>query len=287
MAETEFTIQNEVLTVSASAFGAELTRIMDAQGTDRLWSGDPAFWSGRAPVLFPVVGGLHEDAFTLAGKRYSLGKHGFAKLSTFALTEHSQQKMVFQLTDNAQTREAYPFAFALLVRFELSGNTLSVVYEVENRDTRVMPFQIGAHEAYACPGGISGYEIEFDEPETLSRYELTGNFLNGQTTPWLAQRKVMALADADYQRDAIVLLNAKSDAVTLRSKQDKRWVRVAFPDFETLMFWTKPGAPYICVEPWCGAPDFEDGGLPLMQRFRIQALAPGETFVRTHTITIG
>ena len=36
-------------------------------GKERLWNGDPCFWSGTAPVLFLICGGLPDDKFTYKG----------------------------------------------------------------------------------------------------------------------------------------------------------------------------------------------------------------------------
>lgn len=281
------TLQNAHMAVSIDTLGAELKSIRDAAGVERLWSGDPAYWAGQAPILFPVVGGLHDDAFEWKGKRYGMGKHGFARVSEFALVSHADDQAVFALREQAATLAQYPFAFELRVRFALEGPRLAVVYEVENRSAEDMPFQVGAHEAYACPEGIEAYEIVFDQPETLDRYELTGSFLNRQTTPWVKESSILPLRPADYAGDAIVFLDAKSTAVTLRSKVQARTLRVDFAGFETLMFWTKPGAPYICVEPWCGAPDFLDGVHALEKRHRIRMLAPGAVFSCEHGITLG
>ena len=52
------TIKNEALTVDISTIGAEMQSVREADGTERLWQGDPAFSAGRAPVMFPVCGGL-------------------------------------------------------------------------------------------------------------------------------------------------------------------------------------------------------------------------------------
>lgn len=37
-----------------------------------------------------------------------------------------------------------------------------------------------------------------------------------------------------------------------------------FEGFDYLLLWTKVGAPYICIEPWNGVPDYAgaDGELP-------------------------
>jgi hypothetical protein len=42
--------------------GAQLSILRDPSGRELLWDGNPAFWNGRAPLLFPIVG-------TLAGGR--------------------------------------------------------------------------------------------------------------------------------------------------------------------------------------------------------------------------
>lgn len=281
------TLQNAQMTVSIDSMGAELKSIRDAAGVERLWSGDPAFWSSQAPIMFPIVGGLHDDAFDWNGKRYGMTKHGFVRSSEFTLASQTTEKAVFALREQANTLAQYPFAFEFRVIFALQGARLSVTYEVENRSSEEMPFQVGAHEAYACPEGIEAYEVVFDQPETLSRYELTGNFLNYQTTPWVENANAMPLHKADFERDAIVFLDVKSTRVALRTKAHPRTVGVDFEGFDTLMFWTKPGAPYICIEPWCGAPDFIDGVHALEKRHRIRMVAPGAVFACEHGITLG
>ena len=48
-----------------------------------MWQADPAWWAGTAPVLFPVIGGLKDGAYTFEGKQYKLPSHGFARASQF------------------------------------------------------------------------------------------------------------------------------------------------------------------------------------------------------------
>ena len=45
-------LRNDHLQAEVSPLGAELVVLRDAQGRDLLWDGDPAFWKGRAPLLF-------------------------------------------------------------------------------------------------------------------------------------------------------------------------------------------------------------------------------------------
>ncbi len=74
---------------------------------------DPAYWSGRAPLLFPIVGRLMDDRYRLDGSEYPLPQHGFARRQPFALVDAAADRARFRLVDNDETRAVYPFAFAV------------------------------------------------------------------------------------------------------------------------------------------------------------------------------
>lgn len=63
------TLKNNVISIEISTTGAEMKKIT-VNGKERLWNGDPSFWSGTAPVMFPICGGLPEDKFTYNGREY-------------------------------------------------------------------------------------------------------------------------------------------------------------------------------------------------------------------------
>ena len=49
-------ISNPYMTVALSPEGGSLTSIRNAQtGREYLWQGDPAYWTGQAPNLFPFI----------------------------------------------------------------------------------------------------------------------------------------------------------------------------------------------------------------------------------------
>jgi galactose mutarotase-like enzyme len=56
------------LAAEVSEIGAELVRLQDHEGRDLLWSGDPAIWAGRAPLLFPMVGRAKDDRIRVDGR---------------------------------------------------------------------------------------------------------------------------------------------------------------------------------------------------------------------------
>ena len=45
-------------TAAVDTMGGELVSFKDEQGTEYIWGGDPEFWAGQNPNLFPVVGNL-------------------------------------------------------------------------------------------------------------------------------------------------------------------------------------------------------------------------------------
>jgi galactose mutarotase-like enzyme len=278
-----FTIRNDMLTVVISAQGAELQSIRDRNGVERLWQGDPEFWSGRAPILFPVAGGFRGDAYEMDGKRYPMPKHGFVRKLEWRV-ESAEETALTLLTN--ETHEGFPFAYELRVRFVLEESSLLVTYETANLDSRAFYFSVGAHEAYATPEGIEAYSIVFDEAETLQNFVLEGNLIKRQPVVMAENTRELPLLYKYFTVDALVFRTLKSRGVTLRSRLHDRELRVDFPEHDTLMFWTKPNAGYICIEPWCNAPDFVDADCRIDHKPGFIRLMPGNTVARRHTITI-
>lgn len=277
---TLISIQNQYLHVEISTRGAELQSIRDSSGNERLWQGDPAFWTGRAPILFPICGGLREDTYYLDGQRYSMPKHGFAKISEWQTENISSDRAVFLLTE---MHPGFPFRYELRAIYQLVENSLKVTYAIQNLDDRTFCCSVGSHEAWATPGGLESYSIEFEQPEQLANYSPIGNLL--PRGPVILGENVceLPLKTEYFAIDALVFPHLKSRAVTLK-KQDKEELRVSYEGMDVLLLWTKPGANYICIEPWCSAPDYVDSDMQIRNKPGILTLAPGKETERTHLI---
>lgn len=277
------TIRNDRLTVTISSKGAELQSIRDANGVERLWQGDPAHWAGRAPILFPVAGALRDDCYYLDGRRYTMPKHGFARTVEWRLEGAGEGEAVFV---TAEKRDGFPFDYELRARFTLDGASLRVAYEARNTGDGAFYYGLGAHEAYATPGGIEKYTLAFEKPEALVCTALEGSLIRRETFALDAQGGVLPLRYAYFAQDALVFLSLESRAVTLRGA-DGRTIRVAYPGHDVLLLWTKPGAEFLCIEPWLNAPDFVDSDMQIERKPGCVRLAPGERATRAHTITVG
>lgn len=273
-------IANDMLSATINPFGAELSSLRDSDGNELMTDADPRFWTGRAPLLFPVVGKLFDDSYRVDGQSYSLPQHGFARRQMFLLGERLENRAKFRLIDNDETRAVYPFAFALEAEFALEGPTLVTTITITNRDSRVMPASFGFHPAFAWPLPYGeprvAHRIEFahDEPAPLAAI-VPGGLIARETWPSPLDGRVLHLDDALFERDALVWDRLVSQSLVYGAQTGPQLL-VEFPDTPMLGIWTKPGAHYVCIEPWHGIADPEgfDGELqdkPGMMRFE-----PGE-----------
>ena len=57
------TIQSDCLTVKADSLGTQLASVQDREGTEYLWQGSADSWPRRAPLLFPIIGRLHDRQY--------------------------------------------------------------------------------------------------------------------------------------------------------------------------------------------------------------------------------
>ena len=276
------TIKSQQLTVTISSTGAEMHDVKGANGVDYLWNGDPAFWSSHAPILFPVAGGLKDDFYELDGVRYPLGKHGFVRTAPFTLEKATENSATFLYQEKD---EGFPFEYDFRATYTVDGNQVKVDYSVSSRDDRPFYFSVGAHEAYATPEGIEAYTVHFDETETLAHAMLDGSQNTHETQLIKENTKELALKQEYFAVDALVFRTLKSRGVTLVGGGRK--IRVDFPDHPYLLLWTKPNAPYICIEPWCNGPDFVDADPRIDHKPGFMRLEKGQTITRTHVITFG
>jgi galactose mutarotase-like enzyme len=249
------------LSAEVSPLGAQLSTLQDRTGRDLLWDGDPSVWSGRAPLLFPIVGVLAGGSYRLGSRVYRLSRHGFARGRLFEVVESSSTAAMFRLKFDEASLAVYPFRFELEVRFALDGPTLSVTTYVRNLGSEDMPASFGYHPAFRWPlpfgQARSAHFIEFadDEPAPVRRLDADGLLTPlGHPTP-ISHRR-LALADALFQDDVVIFDQIRSRSVTYGAPGGPK-IRLSFPDAPYLGVWTKPKADFICIEPWHGVSDAE------------------------------
>jgi galactose mutarotase-like enzyme len=254
-------ISNGALSAAINPLGAELSSLTDAQGRELMTDADPRFWTGRAPLLFPVIGMTATGAIRVDGQAYPIAKHGFARRSVFSVIETSATRAVFALTDDQATRAAYPFAFRLEVAFELRDATLAIDVTVCNPADEPLPASFGFHPAFAWPlpygQDRAAHRIVFEreEPGALKVIAADGT-IAAQDRASPLDGRVLHLTDDLFTDDALVWSPVESQSVRY-GVDGAPQLDIAFPDTPKLGIWTKPGAAYVCVEPWHGIADPE------------------------------
>ncbi len=277
-------LENKHLKIAINELGAELISAVTPDG-ERIWQGDPAFWAGHAPLLFPICGRLKDNQYCYNHQTYHLDSHGFARNMRFNLIDQTTTNASFQLHSSEATKRNYPFDFILQVDFALAGPSVIVNYTVSNTGDQPMYFSIGAHEGYNCPGGIGNYYIQFDKKVTLDSHEVVGPILGTHTVRVAENTDRLDLLPEHFTVDALVFKNIPCTGLTLRHKNGTKIVTVDYPDFSHLLLWTTPTAPFLCIEPWTGTPDNVASTGFLEQKESITQLAPGHARSWRHTLT--
>jgi galactose mutarotase-like enzyme len=267
------------LTAEVSPLGAQLSTLRDHSGRDLLWGGDPSVWSGRAPLLFPIVGALAGGSYRLGSAIYHLPRHGFARGKLFDVVDSTSASAVFMLKADEATLLIYPFRFELQVCFALAGATLSVTTSVRNAGDGDMPASFGYHPAFRWPlpfgRARSSHFIEFasDEPAPIRRLNADG-LLTPLRHPTPISHRRLALVDTLFRDDVIIFDEIRSRCVTYGADDGPR-IRVTYPDAPYLGLWTKPQADFICIEPWHGVADPEGFSGDFTAKTGVFMVAPG------------
>ena len=262
--------------------GAELWSLADGQGREYMTDADPAFWTGHAPLLFPIVGGLNGGQYRLGERSYELARHGFARRSQFAVVDQGEDHVRLRLSDTEATRAVYPFAFVLDMAFRVEGASLRMTASVTNAGDVPMPFSFGYHPAFAwpLPGGARGaaHRIVFEREEGAAVRRLdreSGALLpQGQASP--VQGRELLLDAALFAEDAMIWTQLASRSLSYGADGGP-WLDIDFPDTPYLGLWQVPGAHYLCIEPWAGHADPQGFAGDFTQKPGIETLAPGET----------
>lgn len=251
-----YIIENDLLTLSVSTTACEM-HSLKRKGSDYeyLWNGNPTYWKGRNPLLFPQVSSTSTKTNIIDGKEYPMGNHGFARNSEFELVSNEDNKLVFLLKDNEETHKQYPFSFEIYVTYSLKDNSVLIDYEVVNTNDRKMPFGFGLHPGFMCDEGLKDSYVTFN-----NGHEFKLNF--EQLYPTYFEEPMPSSA-------------------TLHTNGHE--IKLDFDGFKHLALWS-PNGPFVCIEPWMNLNVRDDR--PFEQREENIVLEPSDSFKIGYSITV-
>lgn len=287
------TLRNDLLQVSVSAHGAEVQSIKDAQGHEYLWQGDSKFWGRRSPILFPIVCGLWKGEYRTEGETYHLGRHGFARDMDFTLVRQNPNALTYVLSSNDDTLRQYPYNFLLSVSYRLEGNALHVIWHVHNTDNKEIHFQIGAHPAFNLPGLKAGEaphgRMRFDNEGRIERiYGNTEGCIVSDRYELPTQEGLWTFDEETFKDDAVIIDQCQVHSIALLDAEDKTAVTVDFKA-PCVGLWMPYGkhAPFVCIEPWYGVHDHVGYKGKFRDKYLMNHLQPGASFMTEYVIRIG
>ena len=289
MAQDSQTLHGDGISATIVAQGAELVSLQNAGGLEFLWQAGPE-WRRHSPVLFPIVGRLKGDQLRHHGQTYPMTQHGFARDRQFAWAERGPRSCTLVLTDDAESRSHYPFAFSLAINYSVADRQLSIRFEITNTGDEMLPASIGAHPAFNWPlqPGLAktDYRLTFAEAERSPIRRLKDGLLLATPQPTPVKDKVLDLSERLFDDDAVILDRPASTSVRYSADRGPA-IDMSWQVFEELGIWSKPGgAPFLCIEPWHGIASPVDFDGEFIDKPGVMLITPGAKRVLTYSIDL-
>lgn len=286
------TLENEQIKIGVNTHGAELKSLVRKDtGTEYMWNADPQYWGRTAPVLFPFVGGVNRQKFRTKGKEYPMGQHGFARDMDFVLEKQTENEFWFILSSGENTLEKYPYEFILKTGYRLKGDSVDVIWQVENPSDEELPFSIGGHPAFNCPleegKKQTDYKLSFDVKGPLVSTRLKDGLASETRDTFTLQDGYLPITPALFDNDALIIENQNVTKVALCDENGRAYLTVSI-DAPLFGIWSPVGknAPFICIEPWYGRCDKEGFEGDLKEREWGNLLVAGQKWNAFFTISV-
>lgn len=273
-------LENERLLIEVEARGSELTRIYDKKNhREVLWNADPAFWPKHSPLLFPIIGACYKKTYRVDSKEYHIPNHGFAWTSDFVFVKEGEE-LEAEFVSSAESKELYPYDFKVTVGHKLEDNKIIVSWQVENTGAEEMFYSIGAHPAFRMPEGkkTSDMYLAFPGKQELPFYRISEKSCAikdvVKNLP-LDKDSCVKITEEFWNENVYIFDHQELDTVALYHEDKTPYVLLHSKGFPYFGVWTKPGAPFVCLEPWQGRCDTEGYTGEFKDKDGIRALAAG------------
>ncbi|MDI9341756.1 MAG: aldose 1-epimerase family protein [Sediminibacterium sp.] len=284
-------LQNNIIKLSIDSLGAELRHLIwQPTSCELLWQARPDVWPRCAPVLFPIVGRLRQNAYRYKGIQYPLSQHGFARDLHFDCLSATSTQAHFVLNANENTLSVFPFRFELHIVYTLHEQELQVVYIVKNTDSVTMPFSIGAHPGFKLPfytnETAEDYFLRF-ESDNYQITSLENGLRQREERPFPIPGKTLPLSATLFDNDALIFETAQIREVSLCSKNHPLAITLKCEDWPYFGIWSKKGPlQFVCLEPWMGITDATDAGDDLFSKDGMLLLEPQQEKEFRYSIVI-
>ena len=254
----EYIIKNEYITATINSHGAELVKLVDSDGVNRMHTPSDDTWNRVSPILFPQISRTPNLEYKVKGEIYKMTAHGFIRDNELELLNHTQEEVTFKYSHNEKTLQMYPYEFIFYVTYKLNKNVLEVSFNVENPSDENLLYMLGGHPGFKVPlyenESFNDYSLLFDRKETNKRMMVVDGFLANKYEDYLHDTDIINLEHKLFADDALIFRDLRSSHVDIISKNHDKKIRFHFSDFEILAIWSKvkEHVNLLCLEPWNG-----------------------------------
>jgi len=182
---------------------------------------------GGIPLLVPFAGALPGDRFVASPTlTTSMRQHGFGRDRAWTVAERGAVEVTMALGPDDASRAVYPFEFRFVYRVRALPRGVLVDLTVHNDGAAPLPVAPGFHPYFPCPLGRKG-EVASDLPGFDPARFVEAGFDFGLPRP--------------------------DDAPVHVRVPELGQVRFTLsPALRFLQFWSLPGKPFVCLEPFFG-----------------------------------
>jgi galactose mutarotase-like enzyme len=195
---------------------------------------------GGIPLLFPNAGPLPAEGVVFSGRRIKQPQHGLARLAAWdvvdAVSDADTARVVMRMTSSDTTRGGFPFDFVSELAVSLCETRLLLEWHFTNTSDVPMPLHAGTHPYFSVPLAQKAL-AEVPSKATRLKERPTGQV-----------RAATPVRFGDEEVDVVLLDHGP--AATLLRGDGSRIEMNSTPQLSTLVVWTLPNQPFICVEPW-------------------------------------
>lgn len=287
-----YTIKNELYTVTVNSLGAEMISIKSAKHGELVWQNpENKFWKNHAPLLFPTCGRLKDARYSYGGKIYDMPSHGFIGKVEFKPKRVESNLIILETVSNDETKKIYPFDYIFTARYELIGEKIIFSVTIENCGKEILPYMFGWHPGFILPTDnemdIEDYAFDFLGVDTLNWTKLqNGPFACPNAVPYALKDGKYTLCENEiYENDTMIFTGHKNEIV-LSAEKSPYSIKMSWSEnLPYLCIWKDPdnAAKYLCIEPWSNVPN---NGVDdeVFETRKMTRLAPGKKDEYSYTL---
>jgi galactose mutarotase-like enzyme len=234
-------------------------------------------WANHATVMGYYLHRLKNGRSFYRGREIKGGNHGFLRSKTWRFAgfsgEGSGASLKYRITPEDFSPVEYPLRVTVDLTYKIELNTLSVVFEFQNREP-----ELTAHVAFGLHPGFAATSFEsyhLQMPKGLyRRYFSPGNYLSGQTRDIEFTGGEMPFSKTKLTGSIILeLVDVPRRLFSYVDPPSGRWMTLNLTGVPYVTLWSD-GGPFLCIEPCWGLTDHHEQRA-FEHKGGIQTISPG------------